>query len=216
MSALYGIVGTSNPDYLLSDPQGADVIAIPCTPGKGVVKRGTVMFRENNGMWSPAASANISTNNQLVILNEDVNTDANPAVAEDAAAYRAGRFINGRVKYDNSGTLTEVTEAHKVVLRLEGIVIDVADNASGFNNGGYAITYKANNGADPAEDDVTEVKLAGTSYTILSNSDTDFTAPSTKAFSKWNTKADGSGTDYAASATYSTDADLTLYAVWAE
>lgn len=215
MSALYGVVGTSNPDYLLSDPQGADIIAIPCTPGKGVIKRGTVMFRENNGMWSPAASANISTSNQLAILNVDVDTDANPAVAEDAAAYRAGRFINGRVKYDNSGTLTAVTEAHKVVLRLEGIVFDMADNAAGFDNGSYAITYKANNSTTEA--DVVDLKTAGVAYTVLNNSDSKlgFTAPATKSFSKWNTKADGSGTDYAAAATYSTDADLTLYAVWA-
>ncbi len=215
MSALYGVVGTSNPDYLLSDPQGADIIAIPCTPGKGVIKRGTVMFRESNGMWSPAASANISTSNRLAILNVDVDTDANPAVAEDAAAYRAGRFINGRVKYDNSGTLTAVTEAHKVVLRLEGIVFDMADNAAGFDNGSYAITYKANNSTTEA--DVVDLKTAGVAYTVLNNSDSKlgFTAPATKSFSKWNTKADGSGTDYAAAATYSTDADLTLYAVWA-
>ena len=36
-----------------------------------------------------------------------------------------------------------------------------------------------------------------------------------ESFSKWNTKADGSGTDYAAAASYTADADLTLYAVWA-
>jgi len=215
MSALYGVVGTSNPDYLLSDPQGADVIAIPCTPGKGVVKRGTVMFRESNGMWSPAASANISTSYMLAVLNQDVDTDANPAVAEDAAAYRAGRFINGRVKYDNSGTLTALTDAHKIVLRMQGIVFDMANNAAGFDNGSYAITYKANNSTTEA--DVVDLKTAGVAYTVLNNSDSKlgFTAPATKSFSKWNTQADGSGTDYAAAATYSTDADLTLYAVWA-
>ena len=136
MSALYGIVGTSNPDYLLSDPQGADVIAIPCTPGKGEVKRGTVMFRENNGMWSPAASANVVNTNQLAVLNETVDTGAAPAsgktaVAEDAAAYRAGRFIAGRVKLASDAALTE---AHKVILRQQGIVFDVADNAGTFDN----------------------------------------------------------------------------------
>lgn len=34
------------------------------------------------------------------------------------------------------------------------------------------------------------------------------------AFSKWNTKSDGTGTSYNAGATYSTDSDLTLYAIW--
>lgn len=33
-------------------------------------------------------------------------------------------------------------------------------------------------------------------------------------FAKWNTKADGSGTSYNAGSYYSTDQDLTLYAIW--
>ena len=79
------------------------------------------------------------------------------------------------------------------------------------------ITYKANNSVTPAEDDVKIAALTGSTYTILNNSDSKlgFTAPATKSFSKWNTKADGSGTDYAAAATYTADEDLTLYAVWA-
>ena len=131
MSALYGTVGTSTPDYLLSDPQGADVIAIPCTPGKGTVKRGTVMFRENNGMWSPAAAADVVETNQFAVTNIEVDTDANETVAEDAAAYRAGRFITGRVKLAEDA---ELTEAMKVILRKQGIVFDVADNAGTFDN----------------------------------------------------------------------------------
>ena len=59
--------------------------------------------------------------------------------------------------------------------------------------------------------------MAGSTYTVLNNSDSKlgFTAPAGKTFSKWNTKADGTGTDYAAAATYSVTADLKLYAVWA-
>ena len=95
----------------------------------------------------------------------------------------------------------------------------VYENAAEFENGTYKITYVANNGltGDSAEADVVKPKLAGATYTVLNNSDSSlgFTAPDTKSFSKWNTKADGSGTDNAAAATYSTDADLKLYAVWA-
>ena len=136
MSELYSVVGSSNPDYLLSDPQGADIIAIPCTPGKGEIKRGTVMFREANGMWSPAAAANIVNTNMLAVINEAVNTGAAPAdgetaIAEDAAAYRAGRFIDGRVTLTADAALTD---AHKVVLRQQGIVFDKANNAAVFDN----------------------------------------------------------------------------------
>ena len=220
MSNMYGTIGTFNYDHLLVDPNGADKIAIPCTPGKGEIKRGQVMFRESNGFWSPAATSDIATNKMLAIIDEDIDTGSGVdagGVAENAAAYRAGRFIDGKVKYDNSGTLTAVTAAHKIVLRQQGIVFGESDSAGEFDNGTYTITYVANNSADPAEPDVKDGKVAGASYTVLNNSNAKlgFTPPSGKEFSKWNTKANGSGTDYSAAATYSTDADLTLYAVWA-
>ena len=221
MSNLYGIIGTSTPEHLLSDPLNGHPIAVPLEPGNGELARGTLLYRKSNGLWAPAGNSQISTSYAFAVLNEAVDTGATvgaTAVAENAAAYQTGRFIDGKVKYDNSGTPTAVTAAHKVVLALAGIFFDQSvESAQEFDNGAYTITYVANNSADPAEPDVVAVKLAGASYTILNNSDSSlsFTAPDTKSFSKWNTKADGSGTDYAAAATYSTDADLKLYAVWA-
>lgn len=217
MSELYDVIGSRSYANLLADPQGADVIAIDLKPGNGVIPRGTLMYRESNGMYSPAASGQVSTSYQLVVLNEEVDTGssiAEGAVAEAAAAYRAGRFIDGAVKLASNGTLTA---AHKVVLNLMGIVFKTKEGTGTFDNGSYTVTYVANNDASPAEDDVVDVKLAGSDYTILNNSASalGFTAPATKSFSKWNTKADGTGTDYSAAATYSTDADLKLYAVWA-
>jgi hypothetical protein len=136
MSDLYATVGTSNYDQLLADPQGADVISIPCTPGKGTVKRGTIMFREKTGMYSPAASANVVDTNMLVVLNEDVDTGSTPGsgetvTAEDAAAYRSGRFISGRVTLASDAA---ITAEHKVVLRKQGIVFDTKESAETFNN----------------------------------------------------------------------------------
>ena len=221
MSNLYGIIGTSTPEHLLSDPLNGHPIAVPLEPGNGELARGTLLYRKSNGLWAPAGNSQISTSYAFAVLNEAVDTGATvgtTAVAENAAAYQTGRFIDGKVKYDNSGTPTAVTAAHKVVLALAGIFFDQSvESAQEFDNGAYTITYVANNSADPAEPDVVAAKLAGASYTILNNSDSSlsFTAPATKSFSKWNTKADGTGTDYAAAATYSTDADLTLYAVWA-
>jgi len=91
------------------------------------------------------------------------------------------------------------------------------ESAPEMDNGTYKITYHANNSANPAEADVVKHKMAGATYTVLNNTDDSlgFTAPAGKTFSKWNTAAAGTGTDYAAAATYSTDADLDLYAVWA-
>lgn len=137
MSELYSTIGKKEYDQLLADPQGADVVSIPCTPGKGVVKRGTVMFREESGLYSPAAAEAVVNTNQLVVLNEEVDTGSAPgsgltAVAEEAAAYRAGRFVDGRVTLASDAALTA---AHKVVLRQQGIVFDpMAGGTETFNN----------------------------------------------------------------------------------
>lgn len=215
MRKLYEVIGVMTYAQLLADPQGADVIAIPCEPGNGEIARGTVMYRKASGMYAPAESTDVTTSNMLVVINEDIDTGSEieaGSVAEDAAAYRAGRFVDGAVKLKAGAALSA---ANKVVLRLQNIVFDQTDSAEAFNNGMAVITYKANNDADPAEDDIVVGVAAGTAYTILGNSVTNFTAPATKSFSKWNTKADGSGTDYAAAASYTADEDLTLYAVWA-
>ena len=47
--------------------------------------------------------------------------------------------------------------------------------------------------------------------TVLPNA---FTAPSGKIFDGWNTAANGSGTNYAAGATFNITADTNLYAKW--
>jgi len=220
MSKLYDVIGVSTPEHLLSDPLNAHPIAIPLEPGNGEIPRGMLVYRKASGLWAPAGTSQISTSYMLAIMNEKVDTGnsvGENAVAENAAAYQTGRFISGKVKYDNSGTPTDVTAAHKVVLGLQGIFFDQSvDSADEFDNGTYTITYHANNEADPAEADVKNYKVAGATYTVLNNTDASlsFTAPATKTFKKWNTKANGSGTDYAAAATYSTDADLDLYAVW--
>jgi len=215
MSKLYDVVGEKTYTNLLADPQGADVIAISCEPGNGDIPAGTVMYRKPSGLYAPAASAQITASYMLVVLGEDVSTGETilpGAVAEDAKAYRAGRFVDGAVVLANNAS---ITQAHKVVLRTEGIVFDVKEGSGTIENGTKTITYVANNGADPEEPDVEDAAIAGSTYTILANTDTKFTAPATKSFSKWNTKADGTGTDYSAAGTYTADNDLTLYAVWA-
>ena len=136
MSELNRVIGKRSYDQLLADPQGAEVISIPCKPGNGTVKRGTVMYREESGLWSPAATANVVGTNQLAVLNEDVETGDDPgsgntATAEDAAAYRSGRFVNGRVTLAADAALTE---AHKVTLRQQGIVFVAKESTKTFTN----------------------------------------------------------------------------------
>lgn len=218
MNDLYTNAGTFTYTNLLADPQGAEVIAIPLLPGKGSIKAGTVLEQNSStGLWEPAASGHISTSYQLAVLGEDVETGApSSTIAIDAKAFRAGCFIDGAVKYDNSGTLTDLTAAHKLALRFQNIVFKAKEGTGTIDNGTvYTVTYVANNGAEPAEPDYVVYEVKGATHTVLGNTVTGFTAPATKSFSKWNTAADGSGTDKAAAATLTVNANTVLYAVWA-
>lgn len=67
----------------------------------------------------------------------------------------------------------------------------------------YTITYDSNGGSGTMEDTVGANPAVATCT---------FTAPSGKMFDKWNTQADGNGTDYAVDAT--PKADLDLFAIW--
>lgn len=72
----------------------------------------------------------------------------------------------------------------------------------------YEITYNANGGSGTT---ATQIKTRGTNIALSANS---FTR-SNYHFVEWNTAADGSGTSYAEGATYTADAPIILYAIWA-
>lgn len=206
---MYKVLGTNNPDYLLADPQGADVIAVPMEPGNGTVKRGTVVYRKANGMYAAAASAQVTDAYYLAVLDEDVNTNADMVVAEDARAFRAGRLVAGKVKLAADAA---VSAAHALVLRLQGIVLEqMVGLAPGFENARAVITYLANGGTG---EDVVVYADMGSSYTIAANT---FTPPAGKQFDEWNTKAAGGATTgFDPADTYTAEADLTLYAIWTD
>ena len=67
----------------------------------------------------------------------------------------------------------------------------------------HTVSYNANGGSG------TMASETGASLTVKANT---FTAPSGKVFEKWNTQANGGGTDYAVGATITSD--TTLYAIW--
>lgn len=142
MGKLYESIGQSGYKNLLADPQGADKIAIPCEPGSGAIPAGTVMYRKASGLWAPAPTAQVTASNQLAVLKDSVDTGEAPgsgvkAVAEDAIAYRAGRFIAGAVTLAAGAALTE---ANKAVLRGQGIVFNVKESTSTFTNSVTGVT----------------------------------------------------------------------------
>ncbi|MCM1508432.1 MAG: InlB B-repeat-containing protein [Ruminococcus flavefaciens] len=71
----------------------------------------------------------------------------------------------------------------------------------------YTVTYNANGGSGAPS---AQTKTYGVDLTLSSTKPT----RTGYTFSKWNTKADGSGTNYNSGAKYTGNANLTLYAVW--
>lgn len=71
----------------------------------------------------------------------------------------------------------------------------------------YAVTYNANGGTG-APSAQTKVYNANLTLSTTKPTRTNY------VFKHWNTKADGTGTAYNPGATYSTNANLTLYAIW--
>lgn len=136
MSDLYSVAGTKVYTNLLADPQGADVISVPVEPGNGDITAGTLLYRKASGLWAPAATAAVVVTNQLVVLKEAIASGTAPAAgvtvtAEDAAAYRAGIFVDGAVTLAAGAALTD---AHKAVLRQQGIVFDKKESTTDFTN----------------------------------------------------------------------------------
>ena len=210
METIFNVIGSKTYKNLLADPKGADLITVPVYPNVSALSAGALLTRNSAGLWEPIASANIADNVELVVLMEDVPAN-DTAIATDATAARAGCFIDGVVK-ESGGAAP--TAAQKLILRKQGIVFKPDVTAEPFANS-YTVTYVPNNGT--TEDSVVKTEIAGATHTVLNNSDASlsFTAPATKSFSKWNTAADGSGTDKAAASTITMTADVVLYAVWA-
>lgn len=73
----------------------------------------------------------------------------------------------------------------------------------------YAVDYDANGGTGIT---AAQTKTYGEDLTLRDNA---FTY-SGHLFSHWNTKADGTGVSYAAGATYTINAEVTLYAIWTD
>jgi len=174
---------------------------------------------------------------------ESVNTNTwtNVAATRDKATGQIKLYINGVLKttgtgntgnsltcsadgktwigngqdapaYSFGGRISTVL-AYTSVLSAADILTNYNATVGTFNPVTYTITYNANgatSGSVPASATYTS---GGPATAVSANSGnlvrTDFT------FAGWNTAADGTGTPYAAgSSTYSSNANVTLYATW--
>ena len=93
--------------------------------------------------------------------------------------------------------------------------LDCSDGSFESNEASLTVTYNGNGntgGAVPT--DSSSPYSSGDTVTVLGN--TGSLVKTGKTFSGWNTKADGSGTNYTAAQTFTISASITLYAKWTE
>ena len=120
---------------------------------------------------------------------------------QDAPAYSFGGNIGSVLAYTN-------------ILSASDILTNVEATSGTFYPPTYTMTYNANgatSGSVPANGSFVS---GGAATTVSTNSGT--LSRTGYSFSGWNSSADGTGTSYAAgSGTYSSNANITLYAKWA-
>lgn len=132
MSELYSVISKQDPEYLVADPTGARKIGVPVKPNIGVVHRGTILKRGEDGMFEPADAEGAVTTNYLVVTDEEVDTSVNQSIAEDVAAYESGILFRDKVFLKDDA---EVTAEVELVLRKQNILLrGRADAEASFNN----------------------------------------------------------------------------------
>lgn len=123
-------IGTQEYKNLLADAYcAADIAAINVTPGQGVLSIGTVLARQDNGMYSAAAETDCVSTKDLVVLNEEIDTTGEEVPV--AAAYRNGRLLAEAVHLKNEAALTAT---NKLALRQQGILLKAGTGAAEVNN----------------------------------------------------------------------------------
>ena len=83
-----------------------------------------------------------------------------------------------------------------------------SNSASTNNDSFYTVTFNVNGSGGTAPSSVTQSTAGGSVTLAAAQTRTGFT------FGGWNTKTDGTGTNYNASSAYTPTADITLYAKW--
>lgn len=126
---------------------------------------------------------------------------SNLIVAENGFTAPSGkRFVSWNTSYDGTGTTYVVGAQINSNTTLYAIWEDIT----------YVITYNKNDGSETTR---TQNKIGNNSVTL---DIPEGFARTGYEIAKWNTQADGLGTDYAVGSTYSTNSNLNLYAVWQE
>jgi len=173
----------------------ANLFPIRCVENVGAVNTHTVTFSANNGSGTAPGAQN-------------VNAGSSTTLPSGSGLSRDGYTFGGwNTKEDGTGT--NYTAGAAFTPTTASVTLYAKWIATAPNT--YAVTFN-NNGGSAAAPNAQNVTI-GANTTLPSYSGT----KSGYTFGGWNTKEDGTGTTYAAGATYTpTTASVTLYAKWIE
>lgn len=130
---------------------------------------------------------------------------------------------SGGTKIGNGGASYTPTADITIYAQWTIVKYTVSYNANGGNTSSVPASQTKNYGATLTLSSTTPTKANGTTtYTVTYNANegsvgtasANATKTTTYTFSKWNTAANGSGTNYAAGASYTANANATMYAQW--
>lgn len=152
----------------------------------------------------------------------DGNGSTSGSVPTDSTAYASGATVT---VLDNTGGLARTGDNFtgwntaadgNGIAYSPGNTFTITDNVTLYAQWTSAPTYTVaydGNGHTAGTAPVNQTKIQGVDLTLAGQGDLTRTG---YAFSGWNTASGGTGTDYAAGATYSADAAVTLHAKWTE
>ncbi len=159
-----------------------------------------------------ALHAKWTPNTYQLTFDPNGGTVADPATKEITYGSAYGPLATtSRTGYSFDGWFTAVSEGTQVDA---ASLVATAENHTLYAQwtaDTYTVTYNGNGnsgGTVPAD----QSKVHDVNLTLATNSGD--LAKSGFTFAGWNTAEDGTGTDYAAGATYSTNAAVTLFAKW--
>lgn len=117
---MYAILGQAADISLLAGTGMEKEIGVALKPGSGLILRGTLIQKGADGLYVPAKTGEMANGECAVLIHDENTGDEASGVAGSASAYKAGRFIRGKLIL----AAGELTDADLLELRRQGITVD--------------------------------------------------------------------------------------------
>ena len=118
---IYSVLGQAVDISLLAGTGTEKAIGVALKPGNGLILRGTVIQKDADGLYGPAATGEMANGECAVLASDEDTGDEASGVAGSASAYKSGCFIRNKLVLAAGGTLSA---ADLLELRRQGITVD--------------------------------------------------------------------------------------------